>query len=146
MELMDTNYAAPRRPAEAEGSTGVRSWPARVFRAGFVLAMLVQAALLYLQVPGTSDAVLFPHIDKVVHAAIFALPTALAVLGRVRPWIVAVILAAHAPVSELVQHYAIPGRFGDPLDMLADWAGILIGLAVGRGLMAVLDRTRRRRR
>lgn len=103
----------------------------RVMRWGFVAALVAQVALLYLHVPTPSAAGSIPHADKVVHAAIFAAPALLGVLGGLRPWLVALVLAVHAPVSELVQHALIPGRFGDPLDLLADWVGVGIGLALG---------------
>lgn len=128
---MDTNYAAPRRPAAGVDDPAARSGRVALLRAGFVLALLVQVYLLYFEVPGTSDLPLFPHVDKVVHAAMFALPAAIAVLARLPLWPVVVALAVHAPVSELVQGNLITGRFADPLDMLADWGGIALGLLVG---------------
>ena len=30
-------------------------------------------------------------------------------------------------VSELIQHAFYPNRAGDPLDVLADWSGIVVG-------------------
>jgi len=52
----------------------------------------------------------------------------LAAAARARLWVlpVAVLLAVHAVVSELIQHYLLTGRSGDPLDSLADLAGVLI--------------------
>lgn len=103
-------------------------------RWGFVAALVVQVALLYLHVPIPSGAPSIPHADKVVHAVIFAAPALLGVLAGLKPWLVALVLAVHAPVSELVQHFLIQGRFGDPLDMVADWVGVGIGLVLGRWL------------
>ena len=38
----------------------------------------------------------------------------------------------HAVVSELVQHFAYVGRTGDPVDVLADWVGVAVGVASAR--------------
>ncbi len=51
--------------------------------------------------------------------------------------------AAHAVVSEIVQHVAYADRRGDPLDLLADWSGVAVGgLLAGLGL--TYDRLGRR--
>lgn len=131
MVVMDTNYAAPRGSREGHPGAASPNGMVRAMRWSLLAALLVQVALLYLYVPTPSGAASIPHADKVVHAAIFAAPALLGVLGGLRPWLVALVLAVHAPVSEMVQHYLIPGRFGDPVDMLADWAGIGIGLVLG---------------
>jgi len=128
---MHTNYAAPGHPTGGEEGTAVRSRLIPWLRAGFVVALLIQGYLLYFDVPGTSDVVLFPHVDKVVHAALFALPAATGVLAGMPPWVLGVVLAGHAPVSELIQRAFLPGRFGDPLDVLADLVGVGLGLVVG---------------
>jgi hypothetical protein len=132
MVLMDTNYAARgRRP----GPTSEPASPygsVRVLQVGFVLALVLQVYALYLYVPAPSDAVSIPHADKVVHVVMFAVPAAIGVLARLRPWLVGLVLAVHAPVSEVVQHLWIPTRSGDPWDVVADWVGVALGLAVGR--------------
>jgi hypothetical protein len=103
--------------------------------------MLAQLWVLYLYVPSGSDAVSLPHADKIVHAAVFALPAFLGVLAGLRPSIVGAVLAVHAPVSEVVQHLWIPARAGDPWDVVADVVGVLLGLALGA---LMLRRVRRR--
>lgn len=105
--------------------------PVALLRAGFVAAVVAQLWVLYLYVPSGSDAVSVPHADKVVHALVFALPALLGVLAGLRPWLVGAVLAVHAPVSEVVQHLWIPGRAGDPWDVIADLVGVVLGLAVG---------------
>jgi len=110
----------------------------RLLRVGFVLALVLQVYLLYLEVPTPSDAASIPHADKVVHAVIFAVPAALGVLAGLRPWLVGLVLAMHAPVSEVVQHLWIPARTGDPGDVVADWVGVALGLAIGRLLVTRL--------
>ena len=97
-------------------------------RVAFMAAVLAQGYALYVFSPEPSLDPGIPHLDKVVHAAIFAVPAFLAVIARLPLRVVVPLLAVHAPFSEMVQHYLIPGRFGDPLDMIADWVGILLGL------------------
>lgn len=90
-------------------------------------AVLVHLLALYL--PGSPEPTFdIPGVDKVVHVLLFGVPVWL--LGRLtgRVWLVAVVFVAHAVVSELVQHWFIPDRSGDPFDLLADLAGI--GVAV----------------
>jgi hypothetical protein len=48
--------------------------------------------------------------------------------------VVAGLFAAHAVVSELIQHTFYTHRSGDPFDVLADLVGIALGLAAFRGL------------
>lgn len=90
-----------------------------------VLALSVHLVALY--EPGSPDDVLgfdIPGADKVVHVLLFAVPVWL--LGRLtgRIWLVAGVFAAHAVLSELVQHWFLPHRSGDPWDVLADLIGI----------------------
>jgi VanZ family protein len=40
-------------------------------------------------------------------------------------------LVANAIVSELVQHYLLPQRDGDPFDALADLVGVALGAWLG---------------
>ena len=69
-------------------------------------------------------------LDKVVHVLIFAAPVLAALLaGLSAPWVIG-ILAVHAPVSELIQHFALPHRTGDVWDMTADLAGVALGSLV----------------
>ncbi|MBK8459614.1 MAG: VanZ family protein [Micropruina sp.] len=68
-----------------------------------------------------------PGLDKVVHVALFAVPTALLIWWTGRRRLVVCAFAVHAVVSELVQGYVIPNRSLEALDMLADVVGI--GLA-----------------
>ncbi len=68
--------------------------------------------------------------DKVVHVLLFGVPTALALLARARPRLVVALLALHAPVSELLQHYVLPHRSGDVWDAVADLSGVVLGVTV----------------
>ena len=91
------------------------------------MALALQAVALYS--PGSSGPPLItiPHIDKVVHGALFAVPAYLIRRLTVSWWPV-VALAAHAVVSELIQGAWLPNRAGDPFDLLADGVGIGLGV------------------
>jgi VanZ family protein len=130
MVLMDTNYAAPDRPSAPVRGGLSSPVTAGVARAGLVVAVVIHVYVLYLYVPGPWGVVTVPHADKAVHAVVFALPALLGVLAGGRPRLVALVLAVHAPLSELVQHLWLPGRSGDPWDVMADWVGIALGLVV----------------
>ena len=109
------------------------------------LAVVGQLIGLYL--PRAPGAAWFPGADKVQHAVAFALPVVLIPWAdtlrrraagrppRVRVLVLVVwASAAHAVISELVQHTAYANRVGDPLDVLADWSGVAVGgLVVGLG-------------
>ena len=112
-----------------------------------LLAVAVAVQLVVLYAPsGPSDSP-FPGSDKVVHVLVFAVPVTIALLagGPLRP--VVAVFAAHAVLSEVVQHALLPGRSGDPLDVVADLVGVGLGLftwhlvvlAVGRRQAAVAD-------
>lgn len=90
-----------------------------------VLAVAVHLIALY--EPGSPDGVIgfdIPGADKVAHVLLFGVPVWL--LGRLtgRSWLIAGVFAAHAVVSELVQHWFLPYRSGDPFDLVADLLGI----------------------
>nr|WP_269327430.1 VanZ family protein [Kineosporia mesophila] len=69
-------------------------------------------------------------VDKVVHATIFGglLWAAARANLRLRP--VALALAGHAVASELLQHFVLPNRSGDPADVVADLVGVVIVTAI----------------
>lgn len=112
--------------------------------AGAVLAVLLQLWGLY-RVAGPPQPAWFPVPDKLQHAVGFAVPVLLILLTvalrgslgwqwasfRVTALVVTV-FAAHAVVSELIQHVWYRYRIGDPLDVLADWAGIAVGVVLLR--------------
>lgn len=98
--------------------------------AAFVAALGVQLLVLY--APSVPGEPLFPHVDLVVHAAVFAAPALLALLAGVPSTPLLGLLGAHAVVSEVVQHVALPGRTGASLDVVADLAGIALGALLAR--------------
>jgi len=105
---------------------------AATFRWRVALVLLVAVHLAVLYAPDTGGAPTFPGIDKVVHVATFA-SVAFAGLRAGLParWWVPLV-AAHAVVSELVQHWLLPHRSGDPADVLADLAGVGLGVLAAR--------------
>lgn len=132
--MTTTPDAQPSVPA------GAATWRA----VGWIaLAVVLVGHLCALYAPGSPEPapVDIPGLDKVVHVALFALPAFL--IGRLTraSWPLWLLLA-HAPISELIQHAFIPLRTGDPLDLLADLAGV----ALGTWLATRRDGRRRARR
>ncbi|HET7802522.1 MAG TPA: VanZ family protein [Humibacillus xanthopallidus] len=102
----------------------------RVSRGAVVFAVVaVVAQLLALYWPVVTVEGPVSWTDKVVHLLVFAVPTYAVgrALGSVRAAVI--IFAIHAPLSELVQHYALPGRTGDVWDAVLDLAGVALGAA-----------------
>lgn len=116
----------------------MKSLPERRALLGWLagLAVVVHLLALYWPVSPSGPAEI-PGLDKLVHAALFAVPVWL--LGRLtgRVWLVAGVFAVHAVVSELVQASFLPFRDGDVFDAAADLAGIALAVLV-------LKRTNRR--
>ena len=103
-------------------------------------AVAVSAVVLFWPRAGAAGDV--PHLDKVVHAAVFA---ALAAAGAWRSGRLGAVLAAcaaYAVLSEVVQHVLLPNRSGDPADVVADCAGavaVLLGARLLRARRAGAD-------
>ena len=92
----------------------------------FGLALLVSVAVLFTPASGVPTAP--PGTDKVVHLLVFA---ALASTGRwagVARLPLAVGLVGYAAVSEVVQGTTSLGRSASVADVLADLAGVGLGL------------------
>jgi VanZ family protein len=96
----------------------------------WLVAPVLAVHLVALYSPGSAALPEPPYVDKLVHAALFGVPTWL--LGRLtkRVWLVAAIFAVHAVISEVVQGLWIPRRDGDVLDAAADLVGIAIAVVV----------------
>src|SRR5689334_10370704 len=90
-----------------------------------VVAVVAQLLALYWPVVTVEGPVTWT--DKVVHLLVFAVPTYAVgrALGSVRTAVL--VFALHAPVSELVQHFLLPGRSGDPWDAVVDLVGVALG-------------------
>ena len=115
-----------------------RSAPASRLVVGVALAVVVvQLLVLYWPVVTVEGPVSWT--DKVVHLLVFAVPTYAVgrALGSVR--LAVLLFAIHAPVSELVQHFLLPGRSGEVWDAVLD----LVGVALGAAALVVGARLRR---
>ncbi len=122
--------------------TEQRSSVSRMPRVGLVLlvvALVVQLWSVY--APDSPVQPSFANEDKIAHALLFGVPVAIAWASGLRPRLVTALIAAHAPVSELVQHFVLPHRSGDVWDAVADLVGVLIGILAGRALARVVGRT-----
>ena len=103
--------------------------PPRSRTAVAAAAVVVNLAVLYAPRAPAVDSGGLP-LDKLVHVAVFALPTiALARAGVPRGWAVG-LMAAHAPLSETIQHRLLADRSGEVGDVVADLAGVGIAAAV----------------
>jgi len=87
--------------------------------------MVMQLAALYSPQGVAGPAI--TGLDKVVHVVIFAAPALIALRAGYRARWVLGILVVHAPVSELIQHFALPHRSGDVFDVMADLGGVAVG-------------------
>ena len=95
-------------------------------RAAFAVAVLGSLAVLFAPPSGVPSSP--PGVDKLVHLGLFAL---LALTGRwagVRWRALAVVLVAYAAVSELLQGTDLIDRDASVADLLADCAGVVVGL------------------
>jgi VanZ family protein len=128
-------------PDHAEVSA-LRGWHLTAVAA--VVAVLFQLWGLY-RVSGPAQPPWVPFADKVQHAIGFALPVLLILvtmaLRRRFSWqwpglrtgaLVVAVFAAHGVISEIIQHLWYRYRTGDLLDVLADWAGIALGVLLFR--------------
>ena len=106
-------------------------------RSFLVLTCLWAALIFYLShQPGTLVPALFPMQDKVMHMVAYAI---LGFLGMgsarttthgyrpVQAWRVC-LLAGLYGVSDEIHQYFIPGRMSDVLDVMADFAGGMLGV------------------
>jgi hypothetical protein len=99
--------------------------PKLLWRWAFGVALALQLIVLY--APNAPAGPEIPGLDKVIHASIFAAPALAALMLGIRARWALAILAVHAPISELIQHFALPHRNGDVLDVMADLGGVALG-------------------
>jgi hypothetical protein len=105
----------------------------------FGLAVAVHLVVLYWpRSPSGGDL----PIDKLVHALVFGMVLWAAARAGLPVAPVAILLALHAVVSELIQHYLLAGRSGDPADSVADLAGVVIVTLILRLRKAPVGPTR----
>ena len=96
--------------------------------AWWLFAVAVVANLLLLYWPRAPGSAGIPHLDKAVHLVSFALVTWTGTRAGLALGTLAAALTVHAIASELIQHTLLPGRSGDPADVVADLAGVGLGL------------------
>jgi len=112
--------STPRRAAD----TLVRK-PSPLWRWAFGVALTVQLIAVY--APDGPGGPKVTGLDKVIHVFIFAAPALAALMVGMRARWALGILAVHAPISELIQHFVLPHRDGDVFDVMADLGGVLLG-------------------
>ncbi len=111
------NHAQSASPRTTSGRR-LSGW-----RVAFGLGVVLHLIVLYApQAPSTGGL----PVDKVVHVLIFAEVLWLGARASVLVLPLAALLCLHAVASELIQHFVLPGRTGDPLDAVADLTGVLI--------------------
>ena len=94
-----------------------------------VLALGLQFAVLYAPRAPAVDTGGLP-VDKLVHLVAFALPTAaLIAAGVPRGWAIG-LMAVHGPLSEVVQGAVLADRSAEWGDVVADLAGVALGVLV----------------
>ncbi|MEO7448889.1 MAG: VanZ family protein [Humibacillus sp.] len=93
-----------------------------------VVAVLVQLLVLYWPVVTVVGPVSWT--DKVVHLITFAVPTYAVGLALRDVRVAVLAFVIHAPVSELVQHFLLPGRSGDVWDAVLDLVGVALGAVI----------------
>ena len=97
-----------------------------VSRGAFALAVLVSLVVLF--APADEVPAALPGVDTVVHVLLFAV---LALSGRwagAGPAVLAVGLTGYGALSEVLQAVTPLARTGSVADLLADLAGVAVGL------------------
>jgi len=113
-------------------------------RAGRVaFAAFLALSLVVLFSPG-SDVPSVQVSDKLVHFLLFNGLGLTGCLAGLWPARLLVGLVLYAGVSEILQTVLPIDRDGDIGDALADWLGVLAGLAVGLGVLRLAARRNRR--
>jgi VanZ family protein len=123
----DDSGAMTRRPKSAPrtAASAVVRKPNRLWRVAFGVALVLQLIAVYS--PNVPAGPQINGLDKVIHVSIFAAPVLAGLMAGISaPWVLG-ILAVHAPVSELIQHFVLPHRSGEVFDVLADLAGVALG-------------------
>ena len=116
---------APRPPPGGVVRKPSRRTSNLLWRLVFGVAVTVQLAAVY--GPPGPQGVEVGGLDKVVHLAIFFAPALAALMIGIRARWALGILAVHAPVSELIQHFGLSQRDGDVFDVMADLVGVSLG-------------------
>ena len=97
----------------------------RLWRLVFRVALAVQLIAVY--APNGPSGPQINGLDEVIHVLIFAAPALAALMVGMRARWALGILAVHAPISELIQHFVLAHRDGDVFDVMADLGGVVLG-------------------
>lgn len=100
--------------------------------AAAMFAALAAAILALALQPQGSGPPLLPHIDKLAHAGAFAMLTLVGARTGLRPWLLAGLLLAYGVGIEVAQGLLTTTRDASLADVLADAAGIALGLWLAR--------------
>jgi hypothetical protein len=102
---------------------------AEVARRYFIyVAICISIVILFK--PGGDGPLPFPQADKVIHATTFALLALGLYWRQMKLRMIIMILLVYAAGSEIIQHFFIPGREFDLLDIVADSAGFALMLGL----------------
>lgn len=112
----------PDSPTSRTARRSALWWIAVVAWAALIFALSAQS-----EGPGRLQLLQFPGADKLVHAGVFGLLALLLERATRRP-LLALLLASLYGVSDELHQLAVPGRFADPYDWLADSAGASLAL------------------
>jgi VanZ family protein len=104
-------------------SSSVKVWSWRI---GFVAACLLHLYGVYSPSQAGPDVGL-PLADKIGHLFLFGSVAFLGLKAAVPARRLLVALVGNALLSELVQHFVLPQRSGDPFDSVADLLGVAVG-------------------
>ncbi len=97
-----------------------------LYRTPFSLFVAVSVVILFTPASGVPSAP--PGTDVIVHLTLFAALAGTGTLARLRARPLALGLTLYAGGSEMLQMLLPLGRSGDPVDVLADLAGVALGL------------------
>lgn len=133
-----TDAIRSARPARSAGRTFIRYW----------LPVTALCAVIFIQsaYPPPIQIPSWPHIDKLLHLCVYGMLgvlicRALSTIGplnanRWRLLVGAVVLTTLYGLSDEWHQSFVPGRDASAADLLADFAGALIGSAVGLALLS----------
>jgi VanZ family protein len=101
----------------------------------WILAVLWTVFILYGLMLEPSEPPRFPWlvkpgVDKLIHAILFCVEAGLLAWGPLRNknWISIIWCFLFGGGLELIQHFWINGRFGQPMDLVADMVGAVLGI------------------
>jgi uncharacterized protein YfiM (DUF2279 family) len=97
-----------------------------VARGAFAVAVLVSLAMLF--APPSDVPAGPPGADKVVHCTLFAVLAATGRWAGIRRGVLATVLVVYAAGSELLQGTDLVNRDASVGDLVADSAGVVVGL------------------